>query len=90
MSATKLIAKQVTEQDINIPNLDEWQKESAGVREYPILDFDEKALCKLQIGVRETLKNSSISVSGGKGYELMKRAFDICAASIGFFKSIKP
>jgi lipopolysaccharide/colanic/teichoic acid biosynthesis glycosyltransferase len=83
MSATKLIVKQVSEQDINIPNLDEWQKESAGVREYPILDFDEKALCKLQIGVRETLKKSKIKVSGGKTYEVCKRAFDICAASVG-------
>lgn len=83
MSATKLIAKQVTEQDINIPNLNEWQNESAGIKEYPILDFDEKALCKLEIGVRETLKNSKVGVSGGKGYEIMKRVFDICAASVG-------
>ena len=83
MSATKMIVKQVSEQDINIPNLNEWQKESAGVREYPILDFDEKSLCKLQIGVKETLKNSKVQISGGKGYEICKRLFDICAASIG-------
>ena len=81
MSATKMIVKQVSEQDINIPNLNEWQKESAGVREYPILDFDEKSLCKLQIGVKETLKNSKVQISGGKGYEICKRLFDICAAS---------
>ncbi len=83
MSATKLVAKQVTENEINFPNIKEWEKESAGVREYPILDFDEKALCKLQTGVKETLRYSKVRISGGRGYEFFKRVFDVCAASIG-------
>ncbi len=83
MSAAKLLVKQVSENEINLPNIKEWEKESAGVREYPILDFDEKALCKLQIGVEETLKHSNVYISGGKCYEFCKRVFDVCAASIG-------
>lgn len=52
-----------------------------GVTDYPILEFDERALRLLHVGVKETLKYSSVKPAGGKLYEFTKRAFDIVASA---------
>lgn len=54
-----------------------------GVTEYPILDFDKRALRKLSKGVHETLRYSKIKPNRKKSYLKMKRAFDVCASSFG-------
>ncbi len=55
--------------------------EKIGVTEYPILEFDERALGLLHEGVKNTLVHSKIIPAGGKGYEFAKRAFDIVASA---------
>ncbi|MCR4646589.1 MAG: sugar transferase [Oscillospiraceae bacterium] len=55
--------------------------EKIGVTNYPILEFDERALCRLHDGVEETLKYSKVKPAGGKFYEFCKRAFDIVASA---------
>ncbi|MBO4877006.1 MAG: sugar transferase [Ruminococcus sp.] len=51
-----------------------------GIKEYPILEFDETKLTKLSTGVKETLKHSKVLPAGGKAYEAVKRVFDIIAS----------
>lgn len=84
--------KQLTEDDVTQNMLDSLEKgerpeptipgksAKAGVTEYPILEFDERALRLLHEGVSETLKYSKIKPAGGKVYEFVKRAFDIFAS----------
>ena len=55
--------------------------EKIGVTDYPILEFDERALRLLHEGVSETLTHSKVKPAGGKGYEIFKRAFDIVASA---------
>lgn len=52
-----------------------------GVTDYPILEFDERALRLLHEGVTETLKHSQVKPAGGKLYEFSKRLFDIVASA---------
>lgn len=54
--------------------------EKIGVTEYPVLEFDSRALRLLHQGVHNTLKYSRIKPNSGKLYEFFKRAFDICAS----------
>lgn len=53
----------------------------SGVTEYPILNFDERALNLLHMGVSNTLKYSKVKPAGGKAFEFVKRAFDIVASA---------
>lgn len=53
----------------------------AGVTDYPILEFDERALRLLHEGVSTTLKSSKITPAGGKAYEVSKRLFDIVVSA---------
>lgn len=53
----------------------------SGVTEYPILNFDNRALSLLHLGVSNTLKYTKIKPKGGKGFEFAKRAFDIVASA---------
>ncbi len=55
--------------------------EKIGVTEYPILEFDNRALGLLHQGVHNTLKHSKVKPAGGKFYEFSKRAFDIVASA---------
>ena len=57
------------------------QPANSGVTDYPILEFDERALNLLHEGVEETLKHSTTKPAGGKAYEITKRAFDIVASA---------
>lgn len=52
-----------------------------GVTEYPILKFDDRALTLLEMGVSNTLKYTQVKPKGGKGFEFVKRAFDIVASA---------
>ena len=56
------------------------QASKTGVTEYPVLEFDDHALDLLYTGVSETLKYSKVKPAGGKGYEFLKRSFDILAS----------
>ena len=53
----------------------------SGVTEYPILNFDDRALSLLHLGVSNTLKHTKVKPRGGKGFEFVKRAFDIVASA---------
>lgn len=57
------------------------RSKKSGVTEYPILDFDDRALRLLHEGVTETLKYSKVKPAGGKLYEFTKRLFDIVASA---------
>ncbi len=53
----------------------------SGVTEYPILNFDERALNLLHEGVSNTLKYTKVKPAGGKMYRFFKRSFDIVASA---------
>lgn len=72
-----LTEDQVTE--VTLKSLKE--KEKIGVKDYPILEFDNRSLNLLYSGVRETLKYSKVKIRGGKVYETVKRGFDIVASA---------
>lgn len=72
----------LSEEEFNKVNLDKMKNEPEGITDYPVLDFDEKALKKLSTGVEETLRYSKVKPAGGKFYELVKRIFDIFASFI--------
>lgn len=83
MSAASFQVKQLHEEDVTEENLMRIKKESTGITEYPILEFDENALNLLCTGVKETLKYSKVKPNGGKAYEITKRLFDITASALG-------
>lgn len=56
--------------------------EKIGVTEYPILEFDQRALSLLEEGVKNTLKHTKVKPAGGKFYEIGKRIFDVVGASV--------
>lgn len=72
----------LSEDDITEVTLRQMQENKEGVTSYPILDFDERALGLLCEGVRETLRESSVTPAGGAGYRFCKRAFDIFASGL--------
>ena len=53
----------------------------SGVTDYPILNFDERALKLLHMGGVNTLKHTKVKPRGGKGFEFVKRTFDIVASA---------
>lgn len=57
------------------------RSKKSGVTEYPVLEFDDRALRLLHEGVSETLKYSKVKPARGKLYEFAKRLFDIVAAA---------
>ncbi len=48
-----------------------------GVKEYPVIEFDEESLDKLSDNVKETLKKSRVRPGGGRIYRAAKRTLDI-------------
>lgn len=79
----------LTEEDITKNFLDESRENGfikpkipnkSGVKDYPILEFDDNALNLLCEGVINTLKHSKVKPAGGKVYEFVKRLFDIVAS----------
>lgn len=87
-----IVKKQLTEEDVTQDLLKSLEKgeqpeptipgksSKSGVTDYPILEFDERALRLLHEGVSKTLKYSKVKPAGGKVYEFVKRAFDIFAS----------
>ena len=67
----------ISEEQFNEVTLKTQKENKEGITEYPVLEFDEIALDLLSSGVKETLKGSKVKVAGGKGYEFLKRLFDI-------------
>lgn len=73
----------VTEEDITNVTLEQMKNsgdKTTGVTEYPILEFDKRAIGLLHRGVHETLKYSKIVPNGGKAYKFIKRFGDIVLA----------
>ena len=93
LSETKAPEKRLTETDVTRDVLESLKRGEAqeatvpgrekkeGVTDYPILDFDERALRLLNESVKITLKNSRVKPAGGKTYETVKRLFDIVASA---------
>lgn len=67
----------ISEEQFNEVTLKTLKENKEGITEYPVLDFDERALDLLSSSIKETLKSSKVKVAGGKGYEFLKRLFDI-------------
>jgi lipopolysaccharide/colanic/teichoic acid biosynthesis glycosyltransferase len=84
------IHDKVSEEKFTEVTLDELKKNKEGITEYPILDFDERALNLLCTGVRETLKHSKIKPAGGKAYKIIQRAIDIVVSACGLVVCIIP
>lgn len=92
-SETKPKGKKLTEEDVTEDMLAKLKRgerpeatapkseRKSGVTDYPILNFDERALRLLHQGVTETLKKSKVQPRGGKLYEASKRLFDIVASA---------
>ncbi len=59
----------------------ESKKNKEGVKDYPMLDFNEKDLEDLRKRVCETLKYSKVKPSGSKLYEIAKRTFDVTVSA---------
>lgn len=60
--------------------LESLKENPEGITEYPILNFDQRALTLLSQGVSETLRYSSVTPGGGRGYVFAKRVIDIVAS----------
>lgn len=54
-----------------------------GVKDYPIIEFDDEALAKLSENVRETLRSSEVRPAGGRVYRAAKRTLDIVFSLAG-------
>lgn len=84
MADTATVNKQIlTEEMVTEVTLDSMKKNKEGVTEYPVLDFDERALGLLCTGVKETLKHSKVKPAGGVFYKAVKRAIDFICAALG-------
>lgn len=73
----------LTEEQVSELTLQSLEKDPEGVVEYPVLEFDARALRLLSTGVAETLRQSSCQPRGGRGYCMMKRALDIVLSALG-------
>lgn len=91
MADTATVNKQIlTEEMVTEVTLDSMKKNKEGVTEYPVLDFDERALGLLCTGVRETLKYSKVKPAGGVFYKAVKRAVDFICAALGLLILLVP
>ena len=73
----------LTEEQVTEITLSPLKENPEGVTEYPILEFDDRALRLLSSGVAETLRYSEVKPRGGLGYRFVKRLFDIVVSSLG-------
>ena len=55
----------------------------SGIKDYPLIDFDEAALKKLSDNVKNTLSSSDVRPGGGRIYRAVKRTFDIVCSLCG-------
>lgn len=82
-AGTALKSKKISEDRLTEITLESLKKNKEGITEYPILDFDERALNLLATGVRETLKQSDLEPAGGLTYRIAKRTVDIVLSILG-------
>lgn len=82
--------KSLTEEMVTEVTLDSMKKNKDGVTEYPVLDFDERALGLLCTGVSETLKHSKVKPAGGVFYKAVKRTIDIIFSALGLLVLLIP
>lgn len=73
----------LTEEQVTEITLSSLKENPEGVTEYPILEFDDRALRLLSSGVAETLRYSEVKPRGGLGYRFVKRLFDIVVSALG-------
>lgn len=69
--------REVSEDMLTEITLKTMEENKDGVTEYPVLDFDDRALGLLSTGVKETLKYTKTKPAGGMGYKIIKRSLDI-------------
>lgn len=79
-----------TEEMVTRITLDSMKNNNEGVTEYPILNFDQRALNLLCEGIRETLKYSKLKPAGSKAYKIMKRTLDIVLSAVALALLIIP
>lgn len=72
----------ITEDEVTEVTLKSLESDKNGVIDYPILEFDERALNLLCTGVQETLKFSDVTPVGGYIYKAVKRVTDFCVSLI--------
>ncbi len=83
-------SRKVSEEQFTEITLESLKKHKEGITEYPILDFDERALGLLSVGVKETLKYSDVTPRGGIAYRIIKRTIDIVLSLIGLVLLLIP
>lgn len=79
-----------TEEMVTRITLDSMKNNNEGVTEYPILNFDQRALNLLCQGIRETLKYSKLKPAGSKAYKILKRTLDIILSTTALALLIIP
>lgn len=79
-----------TEEMVTRITLDSMKNNNEGVTEYPILNFDQRALNLLCEGIKETLKYSKLKPAGSKAYKIMKRTLDIVLSTAALALLIIP
>lgn len=79
-----------TEEMVTRITLDSMKNNNEGVTEYPILNFDQRALNLLCEGIRETLKYSKLKPAGSKAYKILKRTLDIVLSTVALTLLIIP
>ena len=79
-----------TEEMVTRITLDSMKNNNEGVTEYPILNFDQRALNLLCEGIRETLKYSKLKPAGSKAYKILKRTLDIILSTAALALLIIP
>lgn len=72
----------ITEDEVTEVTLKSLESDKNGVIDYPILEFDERALNLLCTGVHETLKCSNVNPASGFIYKAVKRITDFCVSLI--------
>lgn len=80
----------MTEELVTKYTLCSLKKNPDAVTEYPILEFDDRALRLLSSGVAETLRHSKVQPAGGKGYRFCKRALDIVVSFCAMLVLVVP
>ncbi len=76
------VGDKLTEEKVTELTLSSLKKNPEGVTKYPILEFDQRALSLLSVGVAETLRYSKIKPNGGRAYRVTKRAVDIFVSAL--------
>ncbi len=89
-SGTAVKNSKVSEEQLTEITLESLKENKEGVTEYPVLDFDERALGLLSTGVKETQKHTDTVPAGGVFYKFAKRTFDIVASLIALVILLLP